>query len=252
MTIVAVECSRCHCEVEAEQPADYETNKYVRKFWAKCFLCDECRSKVEQEAREQDQAHEQELHLQRRAPLERRSRIPLELQGLTWEQVSDPSRPDALAAARSWATGPRKGLFLSGPVGVGKTWLAAAAAWAMLDHRPVRWCSVVQLRPYLGLDFKDPRRADALEVLLGTEALVLDDIDKASPNMGAEIYAAVDSRVTAGAPILITTNLGLDRLESKFPDEYGAAIVSRIVQHCRGGIFQLTGPDRRLMQAVAA
>jgi DNA replication protein DnaC len=42
-------------------------------------------------------------------------------------------KPQVLAAARAWATGEKPGLLLSGPVGVGKTTLAAAAANARLD-----------------------------------------------------------------------------------------------------------------------
>ena len=103
---------------------------------------------------------------------------------LTWQDVAD-NRPDVLGAAQEWAVGVLLGLLLTGGVGRGKTWLAAAAANARLDLGPVRWFSTPALLAQLGLPFGDERREDALEALAGSQALVLDDIDKAraSPSM---------------------------------------------------------------------
>ena len=50
--------------------------------------------------------------------------------------------------------------------------------------------------------------------------------------------------MTAGAPLLVTTNLGLDALAAKFPEPFGDAIVSRLAGYCEA--FALQGHDRRL------
>ena len=151
-----------------------------------------------------------------------------------------------LQGAQAWGRGDADGLLLAGPVGVGKTWLAAAAAWERLERAPVRWFSVPTLFARLSLGFADDGRQDALNVLAGKRALVLDDIDKvrASEYAAEQLFCAIDNRVTAGAQLLITTNLALSTLAGRFPEPYGEAIVSRLAQHCEA--FALEGQDRRL------
>jgi DNA replication protein DnaC len=201
---------------------------------------EEAERERESAARSAARAHQQRLEEWRLD-----SGIPARLCGLTWPDVAD-SRPDALGAAQAWAYGDVLGLLLTGAVGRGKTWLAAAAAWARLELGPVRWFSTPALLAELGLSFADDRREKALDALAGSEALVLDDVDKCRPSEYAaeQLFAAIDNRLTAGAPLLVTTNLGLDTLAAKFPAPFGDAIVSRLVGYCEA--FVLQGPDRRL------
>ncbi len=173
------------------------------------------------------------------------SGMPAMLRGLTWEDVAD-NRPDVLEAAQDWAAGRLLGLLLTGAVGRGKSWLAAVAAGARLERGPVRWFSAPALLSDLGREFGNERREDALDALAGSQALVLDDIDKARPSEYAaeQLFLAIYNRLTAGAPLLITTNLGLDALAAKFPERFGDAIVSRLTGYCEA--FALHGHDRRL------
>ena len=134
--------------------------------------------------------------------------------------------------------------MLSGPVGVGKTWLAAAAAWALLEREPLCWFYIPDLFNRLGHSFEDASRDDTLNRLAGRTALVLDDLDKARPTDYAaeQVLCAIDSRVTAGAPLIATTNLDLNALADRFA--FGHAIVDRLVGHCQA--FALMEESRRM------
>jgi IstB-like ATP binding protein len=190
------------------------------------------------------------LHNAQRVDRRRKSsRVPSELQGLALPD--DGSR--ASKAVRAWATGSaeRKGLNLTGPVGVGKTHAAAAAAWERARLGPIRWLSVPVLFAQLGRGFSDEGRHAALDVLVGDEALVLDDLDKTRPSEYAaeQLFCAIDSRVTAGAALLCTTNLALSELAERFPEPYGEALVSRLAGYAK--TFVLEGADRRLERRAA-
>src|SRR5207249_4261536 len=135
--------------------------------------------------------------------------IPERMRGLTFEQLRrDPPPEAALASAEAWASGNLNGLVLAGPVGVGKSWLAAAAAWARLELAPLRWIYVPRLFTFLDAGFDSKGRAEALEALASSTPIVLDDLDKARPTEFAatHLQTAISVRVDEGLPLLVTTN----------------------------------------------
>jgi DNA replication protein DnaC len=207
--------------------------------------CDGCDFLAGLPAREVDASMRNVLVVERRR---KSSAIPAELRGLPLPG----GHGGAEVAARSWARGERRGLALTGSVGVGKSYMAAAAAWARMEHGPLRWVFVPRLFNRLALAFDNEQRREALDLLVQTGGLVLDDIDKTRPteNAAEQLLCAIDERVTAGAPLLVTTNLTLSALADRFPDPYGEAIVSRLVGYCE--VFAIEGPDRRLEAAVAS
>jgi len=148
----------------------------------------------------------------------------------------------ATAAARRWADGEIKGLCLTGPVGSGKTWLAATAAWERLQRHPLQWVSVARMMSQLRSGFGTEDKETATRIVTGTGSIVLDDLDKANPtDYGREIlFAAIDGRVAEGSSILVTTNKALSQIESL----YGAPVASRLAGHCE--VVRMTGNDRRL------
>lgn len=204
--------------------------------------CDQCDFTAGLPAREADPARYNAQLLESRRE---RSGLRAELRGLALP--ADDSR--ASRAIRDWATGKaeRHGLTLTGATGVGKTYAAAAAAWERMRIEPVRWVSVPALSADLGRSFSDQNRHEALGVLVGAEALVLDDIDKVRPtDFTIEVlFCAIDSRVTAGAGLVLTTNLAL----SELADRFGDAIASRITGYSE--TFLLDGSDRRLERFAA-
>ena len=214
------------------------------------LACDRCSFVAGLPARDVDPSFRERA---RREVIERRRRasgIPAQLRGLSWERVAGGTRPNVLAAAKRLAAGEERGLLLSGAVGVGKTWLAAAAAWELLEREPLSWFFVPDLFNRLGRSFEDASRDDTLDRLGGSAALVLDDLDKARPTDYAaeQLLCAIDNRVTAGAPLIVTTNLDLNALADRFA--FGHAIVDRLVGHCEA--FALLGQSRRIERSFAS
>lgn len=144
--------------------------------------------------------------------------------------------------ARKWVEGEIRGLCLTGPVGVGKTWLAGAAAWARLQDHPLQWVSVARMMSQLRSGFGSEAKAQADRIVTGTGSIVLDDLDKANPSeFGKEvIFTAIDGRVAEGSSILVTTNKALSDIERL----YGAPVASRLAGHCE--VVRMSGRDRRL------
>lgn len=174
------------------------------------------------------------------------SGIPDALRDLSWDAMTaHQGQESAIAAARHWAA-EGGGLVLTGPVGVGKTRIAATATWTVLAKRMCCWLSAPLLFARLGSGLGSTPRDNALQVLTSKTALVIDDFDKARPTeYGAEhVFLAVDGRVTNNAPLLVTTNLSLGELAAKFPEPYGEAIASRLAGYCT--VETVSGPDQRL------
>lgn len=205
-------------------------------------VCRDCKTREETRAKEREDREEAQRFMDHAG-------LPLPLRALKWEDlVQTGKRTVAIAAAHKWAEAPAseaRGLYLWGAAGTGKTRLAATAAWARLEGRhPLRWVSVAVLLASLEASFSDRERQHALRLLTGDGPLVLDDIDKVNPSESkrAQLFAAIDRRVSAGVPLLVTGNLSPKDLESKLD----APIASRILGFSLGRTFEMDGPDRRM------
>lgn len=163
---------------------------------------------------------------------------------LTFEsmQVDKHNRVAVDVAKEYAATLGSRGLYVYGPFGTGKTYLAAAIANAVLDSgRWVKFLRVVDM----------PRNdQDAVDELAneGWPLVVLDDIGapKSTPRLVECIYNIVDGRLWHGAPLVITSNYRLNALEQKLDEaggDAGGRVVSRICEACE--LVCLGGPDRR-------
>lgn len=177
---------------------------------------------------------------------EKFSSVPLGLRHTLDELELTSRNAEAIAAARSWTAGELPGLLLTGPVGTGKTWIAAAAVWERQLRKPVRWASVPTMLANALRAFDDEERAGAIDAISGKGALALDDLDKVKPSewVASQLFSAIDSRVAAGRPLLITMNSTPGEIETRLGPDFGEAICSRLIGYCKSIV--LDGADRRL------
>jgi DNA replication protein DnaC len=183
----------------------------------------------------------------------RRSGLPPKWRDLKWDDLDrreSPAREAAVDAAWTWAANPltARGILLAGPVGIGKTRIAATAAAEWLRHGgALRWMPVTNVMMKLGLGFGNPDREKAIQWLeSGEGALVLDDLDKVKPSdwQLAPLFTAINRWVDHEQPLLVTCNKTLAELERDFGERYGPPIASRLAEHCE--VFEIKGRDRRV------
>jgi DNA replication protein DnaC len=227
-------CSDCGEKMALDSKE--KPNEEALKLASFAFVCDACDAKITaaEEARNVTGAIEARL---------KACGLPNDLLGLTFDQMDRAgSRRTAVVAAHAWAENGKGGLLLYGPVGVGKTRLAATAAFKALTVRPVRWVSVPILLAKATAAWSAAGRNEATAILTGNEALVLDDLGKEKPSDWARqlIFAAVDHRIQQGAPLIVTSNFEANELADRMGDWIG----SRLAGYCSQ--YKLEGKDRRL------
>jgi DNA replication protein DnaC len=232
-------CERCSAPVAFHRSAD---GKYVMRG----RFCDPCITLIEAEERQAEAvANASALAVASRRWRES-SGIPGHLLDFRWKDLdADSELQAARDAGVRWARGEISGLILSGEVGRGKTRIAIAAANEMLESRRVHFLSAPILLARLGSGSFDSRiRQETLAILMGSDALVLDDLDKARPTeFAAEaLFLAIDHRADGAGPLLVTTNLGSAAMLERWPEVYGEAIVSRLTLLEK---VRIKGKDRR-------
>lgn len=145
------------------------------------------------------------------------------------------------ARAMEWQYGP-KGVVMHGPPRCGKTrilWLMIQKM-VMAGLKPV--CLTCHELSAQSARFNDEHAAFAWkDAVFAADSLCLDDFGtfKATERLEADIFDLIEGFVSAGKPVLITTNGTGDVQLAQFSAERGPAIVGRIREFCSSISFSI-------------
>src|SRR6266480_716745 len=148
-------------------------------------------------------------------------------------------------AAGKWIAEHRN-LLVTGPCGIGKSWLSCALAQkACRDGYTVFYARVPRLFADLELAHGDGRFARLFRTLVKVDLLILDDWgpDRLSANQRRDLMEIVEDRYGAGST-LITSQLPVDKWHDVVGDPtFADAILDRIVHNADR--LELDGPSMR-------
>ncbi len=156
--------------------------------------------------------------------------------------------PGAKAMVEGWSEQPAGWLTLIGGTGVGKTHLAAAAAYARVAAGDrVCFAVVPELLDALRASYRDDGEASFEAVfawLKDVDLLVLDDLGAHQETEWAseKLYQLCASRYLRRAPTLITTNVAPESLDPR--------LASRLLDSQRGTVQYVKAKDYRTDQAA--
>jgi len=143
-----------------------------------------------------------------------------------------------------------RNLLVTGPSGIGKSWLACALAQkACRDGYKVLYVRVPRLFADLELAHGDGRFARLFRTLVKTDLLVLDDWgpDRLTANQRRDLMEIIEDRHGNGST-LITSQLPVDKWHDIVGEPtFADAILDRIVHNAYR--LQLDGPSMRKLKA---
>jgi DNA replication protein DnaC len=149
----------------------------------------------------------------------------------------------AFNLAVEFARSPEGWLIFQGVNGCGKTHLAAAIAnYRLAQGKPVFFVVVADLLDHLRSTFSPDSKMsydEFFEKLKETPLLILDDFGEqsATPWAQEKLYQLINYRYNARLPMVVTTCLSLDEIETR--------ISSRMVDPRISLVFNITAPDYR-------
>lgn len=139
-------------------------------------------------------------------------------------------------------------LFFIGKTGLGKTFLSSAIAKELLQKGyNVAFDSIQNfLRAIENEHFGRVQYTDTLQTLISADLVILDDLGSEfnSPFYSSALYNIINSRLNKELPTIISTNLSLSELQSKYDDR----IISRITGMYT--ILNFIGKDIRYINAM--
>ena len=142
-----------------------------------------------------------------------------------------------------------KGLLLHGDVGTGKTYIACMIANALIDQGcPVLVTNFARILNTLQGTFE---RQEYLDSLNQFKLLVIDDlgVERDTGFAKEQVFNIIDSRYRAGKPMIITTNLSMQKLatETELSDK---RVYDRIIERCFP--VEVSGESRRVKKLISS
>lgn len=204
-------------------------------------LCDGSGWVVDERTREAAECRCMPEQRARRTAGQLRARIPREYRDASFEHSNITTMPrPAVRAVKDYVdTLPERlaegdGLWISGGVGAGKTWLAMLVArYAIEQGRGVAVYSVPRLlseirRTY---DGEGMSTLELLDQLTTVSLLVLDDVgtERSNPWVLEQLYTIINERWQEQRSIVLTTNLDRDAMQ----EQIGERTVSRLEGMCQ-------------------
>ena len=135
-----------------------------------------------------------------------------------------------------------KGLLLYGPVGTGKTFMAACIANALIDSGYT--CLVTNFARLVNTITGCSDRQSYIDGLNEFALLVIDDLaaERDTEYMQEIVTNIIDARYRSGKPLIVTTNLTADELKNP-QDMRRKRVYSRLFEMCYP--IEVDGRDRR-------
>lgn len=149
---------------------------------------------------------------------------------------------------RTWPSSSKKGFYILGPTGTGKSVLGYCLVQAVIEEgKSAAIISVSEMFHEMRRTFaQDSRARDLVGLAEAVQVLVLDEIGAERPRglLMDTLLRVIDQRISSGRPTHYTTNCKATELAKVFKDQHGR-IVSRIVGSTHG--LLLDGQDFRTM-----
>ncbi len=158
-----------------------------------------------------------------------------EMEGFTFQNVERDS--GVIRIAEEYVTNWQKmkqnhmGYLFWGPVGTGKSYLAACIANALLEKEVT--VKMTNFNTILNDLFAAEDKTEYIRSLNGYELLIIDDlgVERSSEYALENIFSVIDWRYRSGKPLIITTNLPLAQLKQETKIEK-KRIYDRILERC--------------------
>lgn len=207
-----------------------------------------CLCKCEAEKRDKEEAERKQADFDRKIKDLRRTGFPeSNMQEWTFEN-DDMTNSRVTNAMKKYVENfdemkkQGKGLLLYGSCGTGKTYAACEVANALIDKGyPVLVTNFARIINALQATFEKQEYIDSFNRF---SLLVIDDlrIERNTEFAKEQVFNIIDSRYRAGLPMIITTNLSIDKI--KKPDDIeNGRIYDRILERCFP--IEVLGQSRR-------